>query len=76
MLFWLLVVLALAALALFYRSNTRNFGSFERAGIFEPPKRFPFGTLDSSWKMFTGKVPFSYSLNELYEKYKDEVRAT
>ena len=72
-LLWTSLALLLALLALFWRSNTRQYGVFSSGGIPEPPRRFPLGTLDSSWKMFTGKVPFGYSLNELYRKHKAEV---
>ncbi len=47
---WLEIILALLALlAYFYWSNTRRYGSFAAKGIFEPKKKFPFGTECSSW---------------------------
>ena len=72
---WLWISLALVALvlALFYHSNTCHYGIFSSAGVPEPPRRFPFGTLDSSWKVRMGMVSFRYALNELYRKHKREV---
>ena len=72
---WLFVIAFLVVLlTMWYFSNTKNYGMFQKGGIFEPPKRFPLGSFNN-WEVMTGRKPIFASLDQYYKEYSKDHRA-
>ena len=66
-----LVILIVGGFTALYLWTMKKFTYFENKGIVQDPPRFPLGSSPTQ-RVLTGKLNFIVSLNDLYNKHRDQ----